>query len=143
VRLVISAPDTAVATGGTLRFSAVALDSAGAPVVTDPVTWSVTWTVPGWISAGGVFTARGEGATWVRARLAAPPLADSLRVHVVAPGTVKWRWAATEAGPAGEFPTVGGPALGADGTVYVLVETGAFPDWPATLVALSPQGSSL
>jgi outer membrane protein assembly factor BamB len=140
VRLVVSAPDTAVAIGGTLQFTAVAFDSAGAVVATDPVTWSVTYAPPGRITAAGVFTGRGAGVTWVRAGLATPPLADSLRVHVLAPGTVKWTWPATAVDPAGQFPTLGGPALASDGTVYVLVETGGYPDFPATLVALSPGG---
>jgi outer membrane protein assembly factor BamB len=60
-------------------------------------------------------------------------------VRVVLPGTVKWSWAAADAGRA--LPILGGPALGADGTVYVLVETSAWPDWLATLVALSPGGT--
>jgi outer membrane protein assembly factor BamB len=139
VRLVVCAPDTAVAIGGTLQFTAVAFDSAGAVVATEPVTWSVTYALPGRITADGVFTGRGAGVTWVRAGLAAPPLADSLRVHVLTPGTVKWTWPAGAAG--GNLPWLGGPALGADGTVYVLVEHGAWPDWLATLVALSPDGT--
>jgi hypothetical protein len=138
VRLVITARDTAVATGGRLSYSAVAVDSAGVAVPTDPVTWGVTWTVIGTIGPDGVFAARRVGSTFVRARLADPPLADSVRVWVVAPGTVKWVWAAAETG--GAMPIIGGPALASDGTVYVLVDTGDWPDYPSTLVALTPTG---
>jgi hypothetical protein len=140
VALVLTASDTITVTGGRLQFIVRPVDSTGAVVPGGPILWTVGDTLKGGISVWGVFTARDSGRTWVRARLASPPLAESLTVRIVPPGTVKWTWAATEAGPAGKFPTVGGPALGADGTVYALVETGAFPDWPATLVALSPQG---
>jgi hypothetical protein len=140
VRLVITAPDTAVATGGRLPFTAVAVDSAGDPVPTAPVTWGVTWAVIGTIGTDGVFAARSVGTTFVRARLAVPPLADSVPVWVVPPGTLKWRWAAAESGaPGAQLPTAGGPALGTDGTVYVLVEHAVGTDL-ATLVALSPRG---
>ena len=39
------------------------------------------------------------------------------------------------------MPILGGPALGMDGTAYVLVETGRFPDFGGTAVALSPDGT--
>jgi outer membrane protein assembly factor BamB len=139
VRLVITARDTAVATGGRLSYSAVAVDSAGVAVPTDPVTWGVTWTVIGTIGPDGVFTARSVGSTFVRARLADPPLADSVRVWVVAPGTVKWVWAAAEAG--GLMPDFGGPALGTDGTIYVRVDSTAWPDNAGTVVALARDGA--
>jgi outer membrane protein assembly factor BamB len=141
VRLVITAPDTAVATGGRLSYSAVAVDSAGVAVPTDPVTWGVTWTVIGTIGTDGVFAARSVGSTFVRARLADPPLADSVRVQVVPPGTLKWVWAAGEIGvPGAQLPTAGGPALGADGTLYVLVDHAVGTE-RATLVALSARGT--
>jgi outer membrane protein assembly factor BamB len=38
------------------------------------------------------------------------------------------------------MPNLGGPALALDGTVYVLVDTGDWPDFPGTLVALTPKG---
>jgi outer membrane protein assembly factor BamB len=139
VRLVLTAADTITVTGGTLTFAAVAVDSLDAPVATDPVTWSVTNPGRGTVTPTGGFTGGPLiGGLYVRARLAEPPLAESVAVRVVPPGTVKWTWAATQIGT--NLPTIGGPALGAEGSVYVLVETSEYPDWGAALVALSPLG---
>jgi hypothetical protein len=141
VRLVITASDTLTAPNGRLTFTAVALDSAGEPVAAGAIAWSVSDTLRGRITGAGAFTGGPlVGPVWVYARLATPPLADSVAVRTVPPGTVKWTWPAAAVDPAGQFPTVGGPALGADGTVYALVETEKFPNWLATLVALSPRG---
>jgi hypothetical protein len=140
VALVLTASDTITVTGATLSLTASAVDSAGAVVAAGPVVWSVADTVRGQVSEQGVFTARDSGRTYVRAQLAAPPLLDSLAVRIVPPGTVKWTWPAPAVDPTGQLPTLGGPALATDGTVYVLVETGGYPDFPATLVALSPAG---
>jgi hypothetical protein len=138
VRLVLTASDTAIAPGGVLLFRGVALDSAGEVVGTSPVAWSVSDTLRGWVTGGGVFTGGPDtGRVYVRATAAATPaLADSIRLRIVPPGTVKWTWAAASVG--GVMPVIGGPALGSDGTVYVLVEIA----WPAAvLVALAPDGS--
>jgi hypothetical protein len=140
VRLVLTASDTITVTGGQLSVTAVALDSLDVPVTTASVTWSVTKQDRGQVTSVGGFTGGPLiGGLHVRAQLAEPPLAESVAVRVVLPGTVKWSWAAADAGRA--LPILGGPALGADGTVYGLVETSAWPDWLATLVALSPGGT--
>jgi hypothetical protein len=52
---------------------------------------------------------------------------------------VKWRWAAAEVG--GKMMNLGGPTLGTDGVLYVLVQTGRFPDYPGTVVAFGPDGT--
>jgi hypothetical protein len=144
VRLVITASDTLTAPNGGLTFTAVALDSAGAPVAVGAVQWSVSDTLRGRITATGVFTGGPlVGRVTVYGRLATPSLADSVAVRIVPPGTVKWTWPATAVDPAGQFPTLGGPALGADGTVYVLVErtpVGQLANDVATLVALTANG---
>jgi hypothetical protein len=139
VALVLTASDTITVTGATLKFSVRPVDSAGAVVPGGPIFWSVDDTLKGQVSVWGGFTARDSGRTWVRARLASPPLAESVAVQIVPPGTVKWTWAAAAVG--GVMPTLGGPALASDGTVYVLVETGGYPDFPGTLVALAPDGT--
>jgi len=140
VRLVITASDTITVTGGTLSFTAVAVDSVDEPVATEPVSWSVTKPARGAVTGDGSFTGGPlAGGLHVRAALAEPPLAESVAVRVVPVGTVKWTWAAAQIGT--NLPTIGGPALGADGTVYVLVETSEYPNWGAALVALSPQGA--
>jgi outer membrane protein assembly factor BamB len=143
VRIVLTASDTITVTGGTLLFQGAALDSAGEPVGTSPVAWKVSDTLKGQVTGGGVFTAGPEpGLVYVRGTVAAtPPLADSIALRVVPPGTVKWAWAAAAVG--GTLPILGGPALATDGTVYVLVETGGFPDFPGIIVALSPTGTML
>jgi hypothetical protein len=138
VGLVLAASDTITVTGGRLHFTVVAVDSAGTAVPTGPIAWSVRDAGRARISVWGDLTALDSGRTWVLARLASPPLAESVAVRIVPPGTVKWAWAASQAG--GAMPTLGGPALASDGRVYVLVETGGYPDFPATLVALSPAG---
>lgn len=138
VVLVLTASDTIQVTGATLSFSAAALDSTGAAVPNVAVAWAVSDPRRGQITTGGVFTALDSGSTWVRAVVATPPLAESVPVRVVAPGTVKWTWAATEAG--GVLPTMGGSALGTDGTVYVVVIRNPQPPDLAALVALGPGG---
>jgi len=139
VVLEVTASDTIQVTGGTLTFTAVARDSTGAVVPDVPIAWSVNDPGRGQITADGVFTAGPEaGGLLVRARVAAAGLAESVAVRVVVPGTVKWTWAAAEVG--GQMPILGGPALGMDGTVYVLVQTSRFPDFGGTAVALSPDG---
>jgi outer membrane protein assembly factor BamB len=141
VRLVLTAADTITVTGGTLTFAAVAVDSLDAPVATDPVTWSVTNPGRGTVTPTGGFTGGPLiGGLYVRARLAEPPLAESVAVRVVPPGTVKWAWAMTEIGGF-SMPSSGGPALGHDGTVYVVViRPPRAQPWFATLVALTPAG---
>jgi outer membrane protein assembly factor BamB len=142
VRLVLAASDTVTVSGGRLLFSAVALDRDGAPVDGGPITWSVTWPNRGQVTSAGVFTAGpAPGPQYVRAQLEEPPLAESVAVRVVPPGTLKWRWAAAELG--GAMPANGGPALATDGTIYVLVDTGDWPDYPGTLVGLTPRGEVL
>jgi hypothetical protein len=116
VALVLTASDTITVTGATLRFTVRPVDSTGAVVPAGPIFWSVDDTLKGGISVWGVFTARDSGRTWVQARLASPPLAESVAVRIVAPGTVKWMYAASAADPTGQFSTIGGPALGTDGT---------------------------
>jgi outer membrane protein assembly factor BamB len=139
VTLEVTASDTIQVTGGTLTFTAVARDSAGAVVPDVPVQWSVTDPGRGQITAEGLFTAGpGAGGLLVRATVAAVGLAESVAVRVVLPGTVKWTWAAAEVG--GRMSWKGGPALAGDGTVLVLVTNDREPDWPATLVALAPTG---
>jgi hypothetical protein len=138
VALVLSAPDTLRVTGAMLACSAVAVDSAGAPVPGVSIAWSVEDSTRGRISVDGVFTAGPDsGRTWVRARVITPPLAESLPVRVVTAGTVKWTWPAAELG--GVLPGIVGPALGADGTIYVLVETDRTQHL-ARLVALDAAG---
>jgi outer membrane protein assembly factor BamB len=140
VALVLSASDTIQVTGGTLSFTAVARDSGGAVVPDVAITWSVSDPGRGQITPSGVFTAGpAAGPVTVQAAVRGTGLAESLAVRVVAPGTVKWTWAAADAGT--EFPTLGGPALGPDGTVYVVViRPPRAQPWFATLVALTPAG---
>jgi hypothetical protein len=142
VRLLLTVSDTITAAGGRLTFTAVPVDGAGAPVPADPVEWSVSRANRGRVTSAGAFTGGpNPGLVYVRARLAEPPLSDSVAVLVVVAGTVKWSWAAAEAG--GVLPDMGGPALAGDGTIYVLV---TLPDptnaqtFSSTLVALTPQG---
>jgi hypothetical protein len=140
VVLEVTASDTIQVTGGTLTFTAVARDSGGAAVPDVGITWSVSDGGRGSITSGGVFTAGpGAGPVRVRAAVAEAGLADSVAVRVVVPGTVKWTWAAANVG--GKMMNLGGPTLGTDGTVYVLVETGGFPGFPGTVVALAPNGA--
>lgn len=140
VALVLTASDTVRAVGGDVTFTAVAVDSEGAPVAGVAIAWGVSNAGRGRITPDGRFTAGPNvGPVWVRAVVAAPPLAESVLVRTVAPGTVKWIWAA--AGVGGVLPSFGGPVLAPDGTVYALVGTGGFPDFPGTLVALSPEGA--
>jgi hypothetical protein len=136
-RLVLTASDTIRAAGGTVTFTAVAVDSQGTPVPDVPIVWTVANRARGKISPEGVFTAGPEaGRTYVRANVQSTDVRDSLPVQVMAPGTVRWTWAASEVG--GTMPVLGGPVLGPDGTVYVQVTNGGFPDFPGTLVALTP-----
>jgi hypothetical protein len=74
----------------------------------------------------------------VRATVTEVGLAESVAIRVVVPGTVKWTWAAADVG--GKMMNLGGPTLGTDGTVYVLVQTSRFPDFGGTAVALNPDG---
>lgn len=137
--IVLTASDTLTAPGHPLTFTAVVVDADGQPVLSAAVAWSVRDTLRGRITAEGAFTGGPwVGRVYVRAHLADPPLAESLAVRVVPPGTVRWVWAAAELG--GTMPSIGGPALAPDGTVYVLVDTGSWPDYPGTLVALTPGG---
>jgi len=140
VTLELTATDTIQVTGGTLTFTAVARDSTGAVVPGVAITWSVSAPGRGQITADGLFTGGPDaGALYVQAAVLGAGLAESLAVRVVLPGTVKWRWAAAEVG--GKMMNLGGPALGTDGMVYVLVETGGFPGFPGTVVALAPDGA--
>ena len=137
--IVITASDTLTAPGHELAFSAQVLDTEGQPVPTASVMWSVSDTLRGQITADGVFTGGPwVGRPYVRAMLDQSALAESLAVRIVPPGTVKWVWAAAELG--GVMPAIGGPALATDGTIYVRVDIGGWPDYPGTLVALSPTG---
>jgi hypothetical protein len=140
VVLEVTASDTIQVTGGTLTFTAVARDSGGVAVPDVAVAWSVSDGGRGSITPGGVFTAGPEaGPVRVRATVSEAGLADSVAVRVVVPGTVKWRWAAAEVG--GKMMNLGGPTLGTDGVLYVLVQTGRFPDYPGTVVAFGPDGT--
>jgi len=140
VVLEVTASDTIQVTGGTLTFTAVARDSAGVAVPDVTIAWSVSDPGRGSITDGGLFTGGpAAGAVFVQAAVLGAGLAESVAVRVVVPGTIKWRWAAAEVG--GKMPNLGGPALGSDGTVYVLVETGRFPGFPGTVVALAPDGA--
>jgi outer membrane protein assembly factor BamB len=139
VGLVVTASDTMQVTGATLTFSAVAVDSAGTPMADVPIAWSVGDPQRGRITAAGVFTGGPDsGRVYVRAVVEDPALAESVAVQVVAAGTVKWIWAAADAGR--EMPPLGGPALAQDGTVYVLVNRDGWPDYPGAVVALTPRG---
>jgi hypothetical protein len=140
VVLEVTASDTIQVTGGTLTFTAVARDSAGVAVPGVAIAWSVSDGGRGSITASGVFTAGpGAGPVRVRATVAEAGLAESVAVRVVVPGTVKWTWAA--AGVGGKMMNLGGPTLGTDGVLYVLVQTGRFPDYPGTVVAFGPDGT--
>jgi outer membrane protein assembly factor BamB len=120
--IVITASDTLTAPGHSLAFTAQALDSEGQVVATDPVAWTVSDTMRGRITTDGTFTGGPwVGRPYVRARLGEP-------------------WAAAQTGEAfANFSGIGAPALGPDGTVYVLVEHVRGTD-RATLVALNPGG---
>jgi outer membrane protein assembly factor BamB len=140
VRLVVTASDTLTAPNSRLTFAAQAEDREGRVVATEAVAWSVSDTLRGRIGPDGAFV----GGPWVgrlhvRATLATPELADSVAVRIVPPGTVKWTWAATQVW--GSLQHLGGPSLGRDGTVYVLLATGTTPDRPAVLAALAPDGA--
>jgi len=140
VALVLTASDTIQVVGGTLTFVAVAQDSGGAAVPGVEVTWSVSDPGRGQITQAGMFTAGpGAGPVSVQAAVLGAGLVESVAVRIVVPGTVKWTWAAAEVG--GQMPNLGGPALAADGTVYVLVQTGRSPDFPGTVVAFAPTGT--
>jgi hypothetical protein len=138
--LVLTASDTIRAAGGTLTLSAAAIDSQGAPVTGVPIAWSVSDPGRGQITAQGLFTAGPDsGRVYVRAAVdSTGGVADSVAVRVMRPGTVRWTWAASEVG--GYMPLLGGPALAPDGTVYVLVSNAGQPNYPGTLVALTPGG---
>jgi outer membrane protein assembly factor BamB len=142
VRLVVTASDTIQVTGATLAFSAVAVDSAGAVVADVPIAWSVGDPQRGRITAAGVFTGGPDsGQVYVRAVVENPALVESLAVRVVVPGTLKWRWAMAEVGGV-TMTDIGGPALGHDGTVYVVVvRPPQVAPWYALLAALTPTGS--
>jgi hypothetical protein len=137
VALVVTASDTVQVTGRTLTFTGQAVDRAGTPVPGVTIAWSVSDTLRGTIGAGGIFTARDSGRAFIRATVSAPALAESVAVQVVAPGTVRWTWAAVQAG--GSLPTLGGPAMAPSGIVYVLVE-GLPGRYRGALVALAPSG---
>jgi hypothetical protein len=140
VALVVTASDTIQVTGRTLTFSAMAVDSTGAAVPAVPIAWTVSDARRGSVTADGVFTAQDSGRVFIRATLVEPSLAESVAVQVVAPGTVKWRWAGAGIGdPGAQFPTVGGPALAPDGSVYVLARRSTA-NYQAVLVALSTEG---
>ena len=135
----LTTTDTMRAAGGTLRFTAVAVDSQGTAVEGVPIRWTVSNAQRGRITPSGLFTAGPDsGRVYVRAEAGDSGPVDSLAVHVMMPGTVRWTWAASEVG--GFMPLLGGPALGRDGTVFLLVGTGYGPDHPGVLVALSPDG---
>jgi len=141
VQVTITGSDTLTSPGHTLAFGATGVDSDGGEVGLAGIValeWSVSDTMRGRIRADGTFTGGPwVGTVWVHAAVVEPPLRDSTRVRIVPPGTVKWRWAAAEAG--GTLPSVGGVALGRDGTVYVLVEVDKYANL-ANLVALDPTG---
>jgi outer membrane protein assembly factor BamB len=143
VRLVLTVSDTITVTGGTLTFAAVAVDSLDAPVAADPVTWSVTNPGRGTVTDAGVFTGGPLiGTLHVRARLVEPPLAESVAVRVVPPGTVRWTWPISEVSGF-SLSAISGPALGWDGTIYVVVVQDIVQPSLGTLVALSPRGRML
>jgi hypothetical protein len=138
--LVLTASDTIRAAGGTLTFTATAVDSGGQPVADVPILWGVSDTTRGRITATGRFTAGPDsGRVYVRATAGFTSVRDSVAVAVKQPGTVRWSWAASDVG--GFMPNLGGPALATDGTVYVLVWNARATDfYPGTLVALDPGG---
>jgi outer membrane protein assembly factor BamB len=138
VVLELTASDTIQVAGGRLTFTAVARDGGGGVVPGVTITWSVSDPARGQITPSGLFTAGpAAGSVSVQAAVLQAGLAESVAVRVVVPGTVKWIWAAADVGR--ELPNIGGPALGPDGIVYVIVVRDAQLDL-STLVALSAGG---
>jgi outer membrane protein assembly factor BamB len=135
----LAAADTITVVPRTIPFAASVTDSAGLVLPDAHLVWTVSDPGRGRVDAVGTFTAGPDtGRVWVQVAVLGHALPrDSAAVRVVAPGTVKWTWAAAEAG--GAMPIFGGPALGADGTVYVIVETNTSADL-ARLVALDSNG---
>jgi hypothetical protein len=118
----------------------VAVDSQGTTLEGVTIRWTVSNAQRGRVTPSGLFTAGPDsGRVYVRAEAGDSGPVDSLAVHVMMPGTVRWTWAASEVG--GFMPNLGGPALAPDGTVYVLVWNARATDfYPGTLVALAPKG---
>ena len=136
-RLQIVAADTALLVGHSLALRVIAWDSSGQTVPSPHVLWSTAY--PNWlpVDAHGVATADstnpgGDFPVYVTALVTGA--VDTQVLHVARSGDLKWRLSL------GYMPTLGGPAQGPDGTLYVLGSIDLAHD-SATLFAVSPRGS--
>jgi outer membrane protein assembly factor BamB len=134
-RLQIITTDTAFLLGHALTLGVAAWDSAGQPIAAPHVVWSTAY--PTWLPIdrhGGVTTDSSNpgGDFPVYATALVTGAADTQVLHVARPGELKWRL------PLGYMPTLGGPAQGPDGTLYVLGDVN--PTSAATLYAVSSRG---
>ena len=137
VRVELVAGDTIGLVGAVLALTARAFDAAGAPVADPAFEWSTSDTLRARVDADGRVTL---GPLAGRAVITAQSgtATDSLALRGVFEGTVKWSVTFGDS-----FPVIGGPALGADGTVYVLTRPRPNLREEAYLRALSPRGGLL
>ena len=135
-RLQIVAADTALLVGHTLALRVTAWDSSGQAVPSPHVLWSTAY--PNWlpVDAHGIATADSSnpgGDFPVYATALVTGAVDTQVLHVARPGDLKWRLSL------GYMPTLGGPAVSSDGTLYVLGSVDLAHD-SATLFAVSQIG---
>lgn len=136
VRVVLTAADTAGLVGATLQLTATGYDRVGAVVDTARFGWQVLDPTRASVdTTGRVTLGPGGGDARVVATDSQSGRADTQSVRAAIEGEVRWRLV-----PNGQLSTIGGPALGPDGTVYVLSAPYPGVQNVADLVAISPRG---
>jgi outer membrane protein assembly factor BamB len=116
-RLEIVSGDTAAVVGTALQLSAVAHDSAGRVVGDARIAWASLDTTRARVSAltGLVWLGPNPGDALVISAEPRSGAADTVSVHAAAEGEVRWTFSVT-----GQMNNMAGPAIGPDGTIYVL-----------------------
>jgi outer membrane protein assembly factor BamB len=133
---VITAADTAGLPGTTLALTATAYDAAGAPVPSAAISWLSFDQGIATVDATGGARLVTPGSVSVAATERKSGAADTVILHVAREGELKWT---LSFGGDSAF-TVGGPALGPDGTVYVLTLPFYGTQEVSDLWAVSPRG---
>ena len=138
-RLDIIAPDTAAVVGRTLIVEVMAYDARGARVPAPPLFWStLDSTRAQFAGSGHIVLGPKPGDAAIVVRTSAG-VSDTQWVHGAYEGEVKWKFPIAQ----GELNSVDGPALGPDGTVYVLNIPFPGAQNVSDLYAITPGGDTL
>jgi outer membrane protein assembly factor BamB len=138
-RVDITAPDTAGVLGRTLMLDVTAYDAGGTRVAPPPLFWSSLDSMRAHFDSTGRLVLgpqAGDAAIVVRTSIG---VSDTQWVHAAYEGEVKWKLPMAQ----GKLNSVDGPALGPDGTVYVLNIPFPAAQNVSDLYAITPGGDTL